>query len=936
MATEAEFYKPIDAYKVRSTSGAWGNWTSASNPITAEVSYYEDSGGAYTESFVLLRVPSAETGSFFRIGVSVDITGFSAAGYFAADLYDADPATGSSGFISRLSEYKTAGYTGNIYFAFQNLNVDASKQLYVVLQCNWSRSSTSAMTVQFQMNPRVYAVGSFGNLAMGISPSTVGTGQPVTINFVNRLGNSLSLAFKKSSTTLYTTTATSDSIQVTPTQSWFETAGGTGTSMTVSVSASDQLGRTASGSFNLTQPELSIAITPATVGTGQPATISISNRSGQQIALTFKKGSIVLYSVTATSDSIQVTPTNAWFTTAGETGTQMTVSVSASDSVLGRTASGSFSLKQALTVVTVAPKNTTRTAESSMSYTWSVSGNTTQTSAELYINGNLITTVSGSNTYVYSSYRPPAGTVSWYVKVTNNLGIVSQSDTATFTIQYVSTSYLAPYNSKTSGSINRFASNTFMVQMFANGTPYTDYIVENPVFYWRQSGESTWNSVSMTRVYVDGRYKRATVSIAANTFPKGTIQWFAEAGDGQGNTRTTSTYNLSTVAVPITATPTAPIDTVETANTPTVFTWHNSGTITIYPAAAQLRYSEDNLNWTDFGSVTGSASTYTAAAGALPSGQLFWRVRVQNVDDVWGSWSDPATFSNFGAPSVSQVLADDKPFTTITWTSSTQQAYRITIDGSVVYGTYWGANVHAFTLPLPLADGAHTAAVEVQNEYGQWSQPAQTDFTVTNVPGAAVSLSRSVDIDAELYWSGGAGAGDFAVYRDGVQIACTGQQAFTDRLCLGEHEYFVLELLPGGYYTKSNVVTAEIFVTVPQIALLSGGPWIPMEKCLEISRRYTRKREKALTHYRGLTLPVVEWGSFWDESIELSVFYEYGQQADRFAALCGNTVVIKEPDGRMMVGALSELPEDAKAFHRFFTFTGDSVEWEDLADGTQS
>jgi hypothetical protein len=109
-----------------------------------------------------------------------------------------------------------------------------------------------------------------------------------------------------------------------------------------------------------------------------------------------------------------------------------------------------------------------------------------------------------------------------------------------------------------------------------------------------------------------------------------------------------------------------------------------------------------------------------------------------------------------------------------------------------------------------------------------------------------------------------------------------------------------------------------------------------MEKCLEISRRYTRKREKALTHYRGLTLPVVEWGSFWDESVELSVFYEYGQQADRFAALCGNTVVIKEPDGRMMVGALSELPEDAKAFHRFFSFTGDSVEWEDLADGTQS
>ena len=592
-------------------------------------------------------------------------------------------------------------------------------------------------------------------------------------------------------------------------------------------------------------------------------------------------------------------------------------------------------------VVAQSPKNVTRTATNSMSYSWKYVGDTAQASAEVqywsgyswYALGN----VQGSSTTLSSSVRPPASSAAkWRVRATDTRGNVSAWSEATYALQYVSTSYLAPYNSKTSGSINRFAAQTFTVQMQANGTPYHDFLVVDPVFYWRQSGEIEWHSIQMTRQSVGGEYKRATVTIPANTFPKGTIHWYAEAGDGQGNTRTTPTYYLSTVAVPITATPIAPIDTVETANTPTVFTWRDSGTITIYPAAAQLQYSEDNLSWTDFGSVTGSASTYTAEAGALPSGQLFWRVRVQNVDDVWGSWSDPVTFVNFGAPSVSQVLADDKPFTTITWTSSTQQAYRITIDGSVVYGTYWGANVHAFTLPLPLADGAHTAAVEVQNEYGQWSQPAQTDFTVTNVPGAAVSLSRSVDIDAELYWSGGAGTGDFAVYRDGVRIARTGQQAFTDRLCLGEHEYFVLELLPDGYYTKSNVVTAEIFVPVPQIALLSGGPWIPMEKCLEISRRYTRKREKALTHYRGLTLPVVEWGSFWDESVELSVFYEYGQQADRFAALCGNTVVIKEPDGRMMVGALSELPEDAKAFHRFFTFTGDSVEWEDLADGTQS
>lgn len=931
MATEAEFYKLIDAYKVRSTSGAWGNWTSASNPITAEVSYYETSGGHVTESFVLLRIPSAETGSFFRIGVSVDITGFSAAGYFAAELYDSDPSTGSGGFISRLSEYKTAGYTGNIYFAFQNLSVDASKQLYVVLKCSWSGSSTSAMTVQFQMNPRVYAAGSFGNLAMGISPATVGTGYPITLNFVNRLGNSLSLAFKKSSTVLYTTTATSDSIQVTPTQSWFETAGGTGTSMTVSVSASDQLGRTASGSFNLTQPELSIAITPATVGAGSPITISISNRSGQQIALTFKKGSIVLYSVTATSDSIQVTPTNAWFTTAGETGTQMTVSVSASDA-LGRTASGSFSLKQSLTVTTSTPKNTTVTATDSMYYSWRVSGSTTQASAELYINGAFIRSLTGSANSVASSYRPPAGSVSWYVRVTNNLGITTQSDTATFTIQYVSTSYLAPYNTKTSGSIDRFIAQTFSVQMQANGTPYTDYTCENAVFYWKQSGLSYWHSVQMTQSGNNG----ATVTIPANTFEKGSIQWYVEASDGQGNTRTTSTYNLSTVAVPITATPTAPIDTVETANTPTTFTWQNSGTITIYPAAAQLQYSEDNLNWTDFGSVTGSAASYTAAAGALPSGQLFWRVRVQNVDDVWGSWSDPVTFSNFGAPSVSQVLADDKPFTTITWTSSTQQAYRITIDGSVVYGNYWGANVHAFTLPLPLAVGAHTAAVDVQNEYGQWSQPAQTDFTVTNVPGEPVTLTGLFDRDAELSWSTTDATSDFMIYRDGVQIGHTSGRSFNDRVVLGYHSWRVINRLPGGYYTASNVVSGTLMTGRLAIAPLSGGAWLELTKSENSARSvvWNESQRVVLRQFAGQVYPQAEAAPYKTMSAGFDVAWTHAEaeQAAVFASLIGQPVIFKTPCEGAMVGILTAWQRNNMHFYRSYSATVQRIHWRDYVD----
>jgi hypothetical protein len=485
------------------------------------------------------------------------------------------------------------------------------------------------------------------------------------------------------------------------------------------------------------------------------------------------------------------------------------------------------------------------------------------------------------------------------------------------------------------GYVNPHAAQTFKWEHVPDGDYYcyAGWTTASATLYWSSDNGSTWHSVA-------AEANSGEVTLAANTLPVGTVKWYVTATDDQGTTATSETYTINTTDSAHTATPVYPNSSIENGDAPIRFIWTDASDTNTAPTGADLQYSTDGSTWTTFAQPRTSTTEYVAPASTFPSGTVFWRVRSLNADGVAGSWSDGIPFICFAAPDAPIISTNGKPFLTVTWQSEGQQAYKVIVDGKI-YGPYFGTG-KSFTIPDFLSNGTHTVAVSIQNEYSLWSiVDPETDtgiisVTVTNVPGAAVTLSRTVDIDAELYWSGGAGTGDFAVYRDGVRIARTGQQNFTDRLCLGEHEYFVLELLPDGYYTKSNVVTAEIFVPVPQIALFSGGPWIPMEKCLEISRRYTRKREKALTHYRGLTLPVVEWGSFWDESVELSVFYEYGQQADRFAALCGNTVVIKEPDGRMMVGALSELPEDAKAFHRFFSFTGDSVEWEDLADGTQS
>lgn len=591
-------------------------------------------------------------------------------------------------------------------------------------------------------------------------------------------------------------------------------------------------------------------------------------------------------------------------------------------------------------VIATSPKNETRTATNSMFYSWQYVGDTAQASAEVqYWSGYSwysLGTVQGSSTTLSSSVRPPASSAAkWRVRATDTRGNVSSWSEATYTLQYISTSYLAPYNSKTSGSINRFAAQTFSVQMQANGTPYTDYSVVDPVFYWRQSGESTWNSLTMTRQSVGGVYKRAAVTIPANTFPKGTIQWYASAGDGEGNTRTTPNYNLSTVAVPITATPIAPIDTVETANTPTVFTWRDSGIIQIYPVLAELQYSTDNVSWTNMGTVEGAGTSYTEPAGILPGGKIFWRVRVKNTDDVWGDWSAPVSFENFGVPFVDNVTADSCPFSTVTWSSSTQAAYKIIVDGRV-YGPYWGANVNSFQIPEPLSDGEHTVSVVVQNSYEQWSEPAETGFSVTNVPGEPVTLTGFFDRDAELSWSTNDATSDFLIYRDDVQIGHTSGYSFTDRTVLDFHTWKVINRLPGGYYTASNTVSGTLCTEGLALALLAGGPWIDLTLSENPIRTTTAAagRSVVLRQFAGREWPDAEAAPYKTLQISFDVSFtaEQAAQARAFEALIGEPVIFKEPGEEAFVGVLSAFQRSHSCPARSYTATVQRIHWRGVVD----
>lgn len=640
-----------------------------------------------------------------------------------------------------------------------------------------------------------------------------------------------------------------------------------------------------------------------------------------------------------TTDSRSVVTQVSWFDTASITGNSMTVTVTATDPSDGRTASTTISLTrpQPLSVTATAPKSVTLDGGETITFSWSVSGTYgTQNLAELqYSNDNAtwssLGSVSGTGTTLpkSSSFFAP-GTVYWRVRVRSTYGIYSTWASANFTVRYTATSYVVPLNSPTGGNVNASEAITFAGTLLANGVPYQPFTISAATFYWRSREADPYTQVSMTP---DGA--NASVVIPGGTFPSGNVYWYISATDNLGASTQTDVYTISTLASRIDASPVAPVGVIETKNTPTEFVWRYATITGSEQKAAQLQYSTDGgTSWLTLGSVSGTATSYTAAANALPSGTITWRVRAQNAANEWGDWSSPVSFVNFGAPDVTSVLTDGKPYTTITWQVNTQESYKLFVDGEQI-GPYHGEDVRSYTLTQPLADGQHTVQVQVQNEYSQWSPINGTVFDVLNTPDAAISLSRSAYVDANLFWTGGDGTGDFYVYRDDTPIAHTRQTRFVDRVTLGTHTYYVIEKLATGDYNRSNTVTATPDVECPMITLLAGGTWLPLalstnsERVIQISDEVHTAERFML----GADFPVVTIGRHRSRRVSLdAAWLRCSCRNDEFIALLGKPVILKLPRNGVIIGVLPAYAQSNARFTSGYAYSITQADWRDFVD----
>ena len=470
-------------------------------------------------------------------------------------------------------------------------------------------------------------------------------------------------------------------------------------------------------------------------------------------------------------------------------------------------------------------------------------------------------------------------------------------------------------------------------------------------FYWKKSTDESYTAVA-----ISGSQKNVTIS--ANTFPTAsTIQWYVSATDEDGTTTTTSVYSFSTTAGAASASCVSPVNSVEDGSAPIQFLWTLSSTDGQQPSRTRVVWRkasdpDEQANYHVITDVNEAITNVTVAGGTFPAGEIFWQVRVWNIDGTEGTRSN-ATFICVAAPDpVEGLSATDVPRTTISWQSEEQQAYEISIDGETVQRAF-GASVYSWQVVEPLEDGDHVISVRVQGIYGFWSQPSEVTITVANsVPAAWSDITLTGDFDIDAYLSLTSPGNGITVpvsvqwYRDGVRIADVyygtgyGGSVFShaDIRTLGTHQYYAELWDDDGNYARSNTVSGTLSVVSKHIRALHDpdGYWMELKLTDKSNgtESYQTTQQKASQHVNGAVWPDLDVSPFRDLSASYDCAFRIQDEAREFEALFGKVVVMKSRGDEVVIGMLSQIQKKVSLFYTTYSFSINQIHVDDFTEET--
>lgn len=472
--------------------------------------------------------------------------------------------------------------------------------------------------------------------------------------------------------------------------------------------------------------------------------------------------------------------------------------------------------------------------------------------------------------------------------------------------------------SPASGYVPKGSANVFSWGLAISGECLEEVKATSTTFRWRAGSSGTINTIAC------GTAQKVTVP--AGTFTTDDIQWSVSVTLNTGETVTSDWITLSTAEAASTAKPVSPAGIVIDATIVNRFSWQHIISTGTPQSKADLQWSADGATWNTLATVTGAAQYYDVPANTFTSGTKYWRVRTYNTDSTASAWSDAAEFIAINAPSApSIVIQSTGPRPRITWQTSEQEAYQLTLSNGYASGTVYGTE-KAWRSPVYLADGSYTVRVRVQNQYGMWSEWSAAALPVSHTEGEEITLTVSAGREAALSWQT-AGSYDFyLIERDGVAIARTGTKEYIDKRSIGSVTYRVRGCYTGSdNYGVSNSDTVEILPETNTICDLSTGVWLDM-RLSETQLRTNRVSFAAgvsTIHLAGLAYPVEERSEQRDRSLAVACAWPHSQRASALAleALVGRLVCLKDHYGNMAIGTLPSLESNSDEFMRRYSFT---------------
>lgn len=332
----------------------------------------------------------------------------------------------------------------------------------------------------------------------------------------------------------------------------------------------------------------------------------------------------------------------------------------------------------------------------------------------------------------------------------------------------------------------------------------------------------------------------------------------------------------------------------------------------------ELQYKDaSHADWTALASAESANTNVNIPPNTFAAGIVKWRVRCTNAYDQVSAWSEEASFTAQGKPSTPTVSATASPRPVITWTGEGQLAYQVKVDDAVLRTAY--STDGQYKVKEYLADGAHIAAVRIQNEYGLWSDWGTAEFAVANTPGAPITLFAAGGEKAGLAWTE-TDHKTYYIYRDDIPIAKTTAHTYSDQMAIGTHKYKVRGVA-GDSYSMSNEVTVTLSVDAPEIAALGEMQWLRLEYSTAQNSPLgvSTYQDVAYQFYAGRRYPVAETSQQITKIYSFNAAFNDAAQAAAFEGLLGKTVIYRDQHGCLCTGPLMGFELSADQFFRAFS-----------------